>query len=122
MSDSAKLLQGIPVTDDHVHFRPDGQMEKAVRGFRRHGGTRLVLVHTLYEDLVAVYRKDSLLKAVAGAAARGERSLTKALSALTLAYLEEETLREMPYGLHCLLDVDTPADLQRAHRVLARER
>ncbi|MCJ2520100.1 MAG: TatD family hydrolase [Candidatus Thermoplasmatota archaeon] len=53
MSQSGEILKGIPVTDNHVHFRPDGQMERAIRGFLRQGGVRLLLVHTPYEDLVA---------------------------------------------------------------------
>ncbi len=53
MPQPADLLRGIPVTDNHVHFRPNGSMETAVQGFRRHGGIRILLVHTPYEDLVA---------------------------------------------------------------------
>jgi TatD-related deoxyribonuclease len=51
LSETASLLQGIPVTDDHVHFRPDGRMREALGEFHRSGGRRLVLVHTPYDDL-----------------------------------------------------------------------
>ncbi len=53
MSEALQVLKGIPITDNHVHFRPDGNMEDAINGFRRHGGVRLLLVHTPYDDLLA---------------------------------------------------------------------
>lgn len=51
MSDAARPLRGIPITDHHVHLRPDGRREEAVREFARRGGTRILLVHAPYEDL-----------------------------------------------------------------------
>lgn len=53
MFEPGKLLRGIPITDDHIHLRPEGRMVEAVREFHRQGGTRLLLVHTPYEDLMA---------------------------------------------------------------------
>lgn len=53
MSDPGQLLEGIPITDDHLHFRPDGRMADAIREFRRLGGRRLVVVHSPYDDLMA---------------------------------------------------------------------
>lgn len=53
MSRPSKTLKGIPVTDNHVHFRPDGQMEPAISGFLHMGGVRVVVVHSPYEDLLA---------------------------------------------------------------------
>lgn len=49
--DPADLLRGIPVTDHHVHLRPDGRGVEAAEEFARLGGTRLLLVHVPYEDL-----------------------------------------------------------------------
>lgn len=54
MATSRDLLRDIPVTDDHVHFRPGGRLEEAVEGFLRHGGRRIVLVHAPYDERPAV--------------------------------------------------------------------
>lgn len=51
MPEPADLLKGIPVIDNHVHFRPDGRMEEALKEFSARGGKRLLLVHTPYPDL-----------------------------------------------------------------------
>ncbi len=75
-------------------------------------------LHGRTNPVIAVYHRSSLLRVGQNAVAQEERSITKVLSSLRLNYVEEERLREMPYGLNCLLDVDTPADLERARQVL----
>ncbi|MFQ5919726.1 MAG: TatD family hydrolase [Thermoplasmata archaeon] len=46
-----KELQGLPVTDHHVHLRPSGRGVEAVQDYARSGGTRILLVHVPYDDL-----------------------------------------------------------------------
>ncbi len=68
--------------------------------------------------VIAVYRRDVFLRAAQGVVEEGNQSMMELLPRLRLSYLEEETLREMPYGLSCILDVDSPEDLERAEAVL----
>ncbi len=51
MSAWKEELQGLPITDHHVHLRPSGHGVEAVQEFARSGGTRILLVHVPYEDL-----------------------------------------------------------------------
>lgn len=53
MSSPRRELEGLPVTDHHVHLRPSGRGDEAVKDFARHGGTRILLLHAPYEDLPA---------------------------------------------------------------------
>ncbi len=53
MAQTADVLKGIPVIDNHVHFRPEGRMVEAIKEFSSRGGERFLLVHTPYEDIMA---------------------------------------------------------------------
>lgn len=68
--------------------------------------------------VVAIYRRETTLTAAAECLRQGERAMHRLLSRLCLAYVDEATLQRMPWGLDCLLDVDTPRDLERARRLL----
>jgi molybdopterin-guanine dinucleotide biosynthesis protein A len=72
--------------------------------------------------VVAVYRRETTLKAGIEALQAGERAMHQLLPRLRLCYVEEDALRSMPYGLDCLLDVDTAEDLERARRLLRSSR
>ncbi len=51
MTTLKRELEGLPVTDHHVHLRPSGRGVEAVQDFARAGGTRILLAHVPYEDL-----------------------------------------------------------------------
>jgi molybdopterin-guanine dinucleotide biosynthesis protein A len=68
--------------------------------------------------VVAAYHREATLAAGLQALGEGERAMYRLLSRLRLRFVEEDILRSLPYGLDCLLDVDTPEDLERARRLL----
>lgn len=73
---------------------------------------------------IAVYRREAFLEASEGPLAAGERSLRGVLPRLRLRRLRERDLGRLPYGLACVLDVDTREDLATAEgllRVAGRE-
>ncbi len=68
--------------------------------------------------VVAAYRRDTLLRVGQEVRAGSSKSLREVLSRLTLSFIEEDVLEAMPYGLDCVLDVDTEEDLERARKLL----
>ncbi|MFQ5837865.1 MAG: molybdenum cofactor guanylyltransferase [Thermoplasmata archaeon] len=75
-------------------------------------------LHGRENPVIAAYRRSAFLRAGSEARAEGKEALMEVLPSLKLRYVEEEVLRGMPYGLHCLLDVDTREDYERAQRLL----
>jgi molybdopterin-guanine dinucleotide biosynthesis protein A len=69
------------------------------------------------QPLVAAYRRDTLV-ALAGAYARGERSIVRALHALAPRLLDDAAVGALPGGLNNVFDVDTPDELAEAGRRL----
>lgn len=69
--------------------------------------------------VVGAYRREPLELAGHQVAARGEGALMEVLPLLDVAYLEGEALEALPHGEDALLDVDTPALLERAEALLA---
>ncbi len=69
--------------------------------------------------VVGVYQRKAFLHAALEVASTGGQAPIEALSHLNMVLVEEDTLSEMPFGTDCLLDVDTPEDLERAYKCLA---
>ncbi len=67
--------------------------------------------------VIAAYHTEALASAGLQVHARGDDAVMDVLALLSLSYLEEEDLARMPYGLNCVLDVDTPENLARAEEL-----
>ncbi len=79
----------------------------------------VVRLHGTANPVIGVYRKDAFLDAALEVASGGGRAPAEVLSHLNLVHMDEDALREMPFGTACLLDVDTPEDLERLDKYLA---
>jgi molybdopterin-guanine dinucleotide biosynthesis protein A len=74
------------------------------------------------QPLVAAYSVEALA-VLAGAFARGERSVVRAVETLDPLRLDDAALQSLPGGLESFLDVDTPdalADVERRLRAAVR--
>lgn len=69
--------------------------------------------------LIAVYRRDALLRASEPLLRQGERAAQSIVPRLRLGRLTEADLAGMPFGRQSTFDVDTPEDLTRAEEILA---
>jgi molybdopterin-guanine dinucleotide biosynthesis protein A len=69
------------------------------------------------QPLVAAYAREAL-SALAGAFARGERSVTRAVEGLDPVLLGDSELETLPGGSDCFFDVDTQEALARAEGIL----
>ncbi len=76
-------------------------------------------LHGTANPVVGVYLREAFLEAAVEVVSSGGQAPVEALSHLNLVYMDEDALSEMPFGTDCLLDVDTPEDLERVGKYLA---
>ncbi len=76
-------------------------------------------VHGTANPVVGAYQREAFLGAARAVVSSGGQAPVDVLTRMNLVYMDEEALREMPFGMACLLDVDTPEDLERAQNHLA---
>lgn len=76
-------------------------------------------LHGTANPVIGVYHKEAFLDAALEVAKSGGRAPVEVLPHLNLVYMDEDALSEMPFRTACLLDVDTPEDLERVHKYLA---
>ncbi len=52
------MARGLPIFDNHIHFRPEFKGVEGARLFERAGGTALLLTHSPYEDIPVSHGAD----------------------------------------------------------------
>lgn len=78
------------------------------------------VVRGYLEPLVAVYRRETALRAFQTEMAEGRRKVGDALSYMTLNHVEERELRMLDGDLLSFWNINSPEDLLRAKRLLSR--